>query len=491
MKLDGEYLQALREEARDRKRRAARANLLDFTRFTKDEFEENWHHKVICYYLEKVISREITRFMLNIPPRHTKSELVSRRLPAYVLGRNPDEEIIACSYGDSLASAFNRDVQRIIDSDSYRELFPDTCLSGKNIRTAASGSTLRNNDIFEIVGRNGKYRSAGVGSGITGQGFGIGIADDPIKDYKDASSPTVRKALRDWYDTTFLTREAKNGAIIICQTRWNKDDLSGQLLDLAASDPEADQFVVLSLPAICEKERELPEEIYDELRIEPRKVGEALWPSRYPISKLAKRRASSPQKFKAVYQQSPTTEGGTVFQVGNISIVQASPAKFEKVIRYWDKAGTQGGDGAETAGVRIGLFEGRYYVTDVRSGRWSALEREKTMKQTAILDGVETEIWVEQEPGSGGKESAERTIQNLAGFNIYADRVTGSKEDRADPFSAQVEAGNVILVAGAWNAGYISQLEDFPNGKYKDKVDASSGAFNKLTLGDDFIFFSV
>jgi predicted phage terminase large subunit-like protein len=122
-----------------------------------------------------------------------------------------------------------------------------------------------------------------------------------------------------------------------------------------------------------------------------------------------------------------------------------------------------------------------YYVLDVVKGQWSSLQRKQVMHQVAELDGHAVTIWTEQEPGSGGKESAQNTIRDLAGWNIRKERVTGDKVTRAQPYAAQVEAKNVRLLRGEWNESYLAELHGFPTGKLKDQVDASSGAFNKLT----------
>jgi len=155
-------------------------------------------------------------------------------------------------------------------------------------------------------------------------------------------------------------------------------------------------------------------------------------------------------------------------------------------VRYWDKAGTEGGRGARTAGILMAKDEqGLFYVLDALCGRWSALEREQIIREAAKSDGQDVAIWVEQEPGSGGKESAEATIRNLAGFVVQAEPVTGDKVSRARPFAAQAEAGNVKILRGSWNHDYLSELCAFPLGALKDQVDASSGAFNKLLLEEE------
>ena len=157
-------------------------------------------------------------------------------------------------------------------------------------------------------------------------------------------------------------------------------------------------------------------------------------------------------------------------------------------VRHWDKGGIEGG-GKYSCGVLMARADtGLFYVEDVIRGQWSALQRENAIKTTAELDRAKYGLipnWTEQEPGSGGKESAESTVRNLAGFSIYSERVTGDKATRAMPFSSQHEAGNVYLVRGDWNRAYIDELTMFPNGAYSDQVDGSSGAFNKLSMGQE------
>jgi predicted phage terminase large subunit-like protein len=166
------------------------------------------------------------------------------------------------------------------------------------------------------------------------------------------------------------------------------------------------------------------------------------------------------------------------------AIVPAAPVDARRV-RYWDKAGTAG-DGDYSCGALVGRTDaGRYFVEDMIRGQWSSGEREKVMRQTAMLDEQKyghVAIWHEQEPGSGGKDSADATTRNLAGFAVRAERITGDKQTRAMPFAAQCEAGNVDLIAGAWNAAFLDELTTFPNAAHDDQVDAASGAFNKLAV---------
>ena len=179
-----------------------------------------------------------------------------------------------------------------------------------------------------------------------------------------------------------------------------------------------------------------------------------------------------------------------MFPIEKFQVVPAlDHREIKRSVRYWDKAGTADG-GAYTAGVLMHLLhDGRCVIGDMRRGQWSALEREKVIKSTAEMDKrafPRHVIWVEQEPGSSGKESAEATIRMLAGWKVRADRVTGNKQDRAQPYAAQVQAGNVLLLAGEWNRAFLDEQETFPAGKYKDQVDAAAGAFNKVTTGSTY-----
>lgn len=451
----------------------ATRSVLDFTTYTMRDYETNWHHRVMCEYLDKFARLEIKRLMIFTPPRYGKSELVSRRLPSFILGREPSAPIITASYGADLARRMNRDVQRIIDDPAYMRIFPKTRLSGKNIRTIASGSWLRNSDEFEVVEYNGYYRGAGVGGAITGMGMKYGIIDDPIKNRQDADSKTVREGIWEWYTSTFRTRLAPGGGILLTMTRWHPDGLEARLLDLAKSNPKADQWIVVSLPAIYEGEANE----YDK-----RQIGEPLWPARYSLDELEATQAASRRDWDALYQQRPKALEGGMFKRHWFKIIKAAPASTNR-IRYWDKAGSEG-KGDWSVGVLMSRStDGRFCIEDIRRGQWSAMEREAVIKQTAQLDQQQhghVTIWQEQEPGSGGKESAENTVRNLAGFAIRTERVTGDKVTRADPFSAQCEAGNVSIIEADWNLAYLEEMAGFPNDTHDDQVDASSGAFNKL-----------
>ena len=211
--------------------RKARNNLACFTLYTFPKFKMGWFHREVCRELDEfladVVAGKSPRLILTAPPRHGKSQLVSREFPAYLLGRYPDMSVIACSYSSDLSTRMNRDVQRIMDSPAYHRLF-DSYLAGREAvaATGDNGAYERTTKLLEIVGHQGSYRSAGVGNGITGTGCDILIVDDPFKDRKEAYSETVRDSVYGWYTSTASTRLSPGGGIIVMCTRWHpiKDD---------------------------------------------------------------------------------------------------------------------------------------------------------------------------------------------------------------------------------------------------------------------------
>ena len=219
-----------------------------------------------------------------------------------MLGRNPDLRVLGCSHTATLASDMNRDVQKIIDHDAYRALYPETTLCSRNVRTLAGSLPLRNSDTFEIVGHRGLYHGAGVGAAIVGKGYDVMLLDDLLSGREAADSPTQRENVWKWFTGDCYTRRGgKDTRIALITTRWHPEDPAGKLLTLAAENRTADQWHVLSLAAVRELEDCHPED--------PRAEGEALWPERYPLSELMKTKAANPYDWLSQYQQRPIAQG--------------------------------------------------------------------------------------------------------------------------------------------------------------------------------------
>lgn len=303
-------------------RRRARTNLLDFTTYTNKKYQVNWHHELVCQKLDQIASGELKRLIISMPPRHGKSELVSRRFPAYILGRNPDTKIIATSYSANLASRMNRDAQRIIESKEYQILFPDTKLASGSKGLDIRDHSTQNASMFEVVGHEGAYISAGVRGSITGSGFDIGIIDDPFKNREEAESETIRTRVWEWYESTFYTRQEEDAAILMTMTRWHENDLVGMVLDLAENDPDADQWEVIVLPALSE----------DELAPYDQRTGpeQALWRGKYSEEKLKKTRATvAVYTWLSLYQQRPSAAKGNLFKRDSFQYFTESPLTYD------------------------------------------------------------------------------------------------------------------------------------------------------------------
>lgn len=304
------------------------------------------------------------------------------------------------------------------------------------------------------------------------------IVDDP-HNIIEGESAVQRQRVLDWWDYSMSTRlnNPKTGAYVLIMQRVHENDLTGHLLET-----QGRKWEHLKLPARYEGHKVISTSLHTE---DPRtNDGDPLWPEQYGEAELRELEGQLGAYGTAgQLQQRPSPREGGLFRVRQLlkNIVKEVPQSFvARSVRYWDKAGTAG-SGCLTAGVLMHeLKDHTILIADVQAGQWGALEREERIKATALLDGRRVRVWIEQEPGSGGKESAEATIRNLSGWVCKADRVTGSKESRAEPLAAQVEAGNVFVLDRDWTRDFIEEMELFPNGKYKDRTDAAAGAFNKL-----------
>ena len=278
----------------------AQNNLIDFAIATDPNYQDTWFHETLAKTLqssiEKVENGEDVRIIITTPPRNGKTEISTKKFPAFVLGKHPEWPIIVTSYSSELAVDFGFATRDIMQSASYQKIFtsrlrPDAKAKGK-----------------WLTDKNGGYTAAGAGGSITGKGFKIGVIDDPFKNREEAASKTIRDSRWDWYRSTFYTRQEGATAIIVIMTRWHTDDLVGRLLKKQKEDEENgeenyDKWHLIEFPAIA---------IRDETF---RDKGEALWPEKYPIEKLKKiETALGPYEFAALYQCNPITAENQEFK---------------------------------------------------------------------------------------------------------------------------------------------------------------------------------
>lgn len=448
--------------AQEARRELARRSMAEFTLYTDANYKMNWHHRLICDYLDRWARKEIRRLMIFTAPRHGKSELVSRKLPAYIFGINPDTSIIATSYAADLASRMNRDVQRIMDSPRYAELFPGSRLYGKNIRSVANGSYLRNSDIFEIVGHRGSYRSAGVGGGITGMGGEYIIIDDPTKNREEANSGTMRDKLWDWYTSTLYTRLERDGCILVTLTRWHEDDLAGRLLDRMKHGGE--QWTIINLPAECEE----PVAPYD-----IRKPGQALWPWKYDEKALADIKATiGTYDWSALYQQRPQPAQGVIFKREwfNEENTYTTPPHMNMIIQSWDLPFVKSEDSAKCACIVMGRAGAKIYILDVFNEKLDFAENVAAFRRISAKHPKARAKVVENK--ANGPAIVSLLQKEIPGIIPYEPK--GGKEERAIAATPYFEAGNVMLPRNApWVQEFVEQLVGFPSGKFKDMVDAT------------------
>ena len=457
----------------------ARRHLIDFARYTNPAYQVGWFNKTVSdaltQFLADVVAGKQPRLMIFAPPRHGKSELFSRNLPAFALGKYPDLQMIACSYSADLASRMNRDVQRIIDSPGYQEVFPDTRLNGKNIHTVASNA-LRNSEIFEIVGHKGAYRSAGVGGGITGMGADIAIIDDAVKDAAEANSQTYRDKVWEWYTTTLYTRLSPNSGILLGMTRWHDDDLAGRLLK-AAEAGEGDQWQIIRFPAIAE---------HDE---DHRCEGEALHPERYPVERLNKIKAAvGNTAWAALFQQRPQVLGGGLIRSEwfNPRYSQLPNLKWRGI---WADTAQKTKEHNDYSVFLVGGMgvDGYLYVLDILRGKWEApeLERRATdllnshkAKNSPVLGNLRF-LAVEDKASGTGLIQA---IKHKAGVPVQAVQRHTDKLTRLLDVQGFMESGRVRLPANApWVNDLLAECEAFKadmKHAHDDQVDTLIDAIN-------------
>ncbi len=414
------------------------------------------HLILIAEKLQQIQHKQCRRLIVMMPPRHGKSEFISKYFPAWYLLRNPNKRVILASYESDFAASWGRKARELVEE--FGPVF------GVNLRQDSHAANR-----WDLKDRNGGMQTAGVRGPLTGKGMDIGIVDDYTKNDEEANSETYREKAWDWFLSTFSTRLHKGGSMVVVATRWHEDDIIGRLLK--AQEAGGEKWDVLNLPAIAEER-----ENFGFLKRSP---GDALCPDLIPAPMLTEIRGRlGDYWWNALYQQTPFPRGGGIFKRDMIERIEQAPANVIRV-RAWDLAASK--TGKRTAGVRLAKsVTGEYIVENVVAGKWEPSERDAIIKRTAIEDGEGVQIKIEQEPGSGGIAQIHSLVRMLQGFNVEGVKVSGDKITRADPIASQSNVGNMKMIDGEWNERFLGELEAFPTGVYMDQVDALSLAFNAL-----------
>lgn len=423
------------------RRKQATESLIKFTEFTFPRYRTAAHHQIIAERLERVIRRDCKRLMLLLPPRHGKSELASKRFPAFALGKRPELQFISASATSGLAEDFGREVRNIIASQEYENLFPRTELA-EDSQAKGKWNTKS----------GGVYYAVGVGGAVIGRGADIFLIDDPYSTMADAQSETTRKNVWEWYTGTVYNRLQPGGSIVLINHRMHEDDLTGALISQMQAG--GDEWEIVELPAISDK-------------------GEALWPEAYPLEALNQiKRNTLPRFWSALYQQQPSPEEGEYFKREWFRWY-SEPPKHMRRYGASDYAVTADGGDYTVHGVCGVDPEDNLYVLDI----WrSQSESHKWVE--AFIDMLAT-----HKPMNWGEEQGQ-IIKSLGPFidkrmrerKVYARRTqftsVADKATRCRSFQARAAMGKVYLPQNApWVADLLTELCNFPAGKHDDQVD--------------------
>lgn len=472
-------------------RELCRRDLLAYIQRFKPDYKAGWVHQVICHKLEQfyknVKAGKSPRLMLFMPPRHGKSEIVSNNFPSWVLGNSPSMEIMLSSYAVTLATDFSKSNRERLRDPIYQQIFPQA-----RVDRNAEGA-----EYWRTTHRGG-FLAAGVGGPITGRGANIFIVDDPVKNFEEADSETVRESIKNWWRSTARTRLSPGGGVLVIQTRWHDDDLSGFLereylegLKDGVPEEELEKYEIISFPAEAESEEYLDEEynLYKSKKdveesgvkaVLVRNPGDPLHPERYSLQYLRQtRRTMGDRLYGALYQQNPVPDSGDFFRLEDFRYYNQPPNMGPRPVYFaWDFAVSTKQSADFSVGV-AGMYNerGDFIVLEVLRGRWRVAELTDRMvdlvsryKHNAAKMGVEQgTIWEAIKDSFYAKLQA----RNLAVAIDHSLRPISDKRVRARPLQAWMQSGRLIFPAGQpWMEQVRTELLRFDAGVHDDVVDA-------------------
>ena len=437
---------------------ACRGGFLTFVRAIWPEFITGSHHELVAQKLERVASGELKRLIVNMPPRHTKSEFASYLFPAWMIGKNPSMKIIQATHTTELAVGFGRKIKNLLEREDYRAIFPEAKLS---MDSKASGRW--------DTDRGGMYYAVGVGSNLAGRGGDLIVIDDPHSEQTAMSAHGFDDAW-DWYTGGPRQRLQPGAAIVVVMTRWSDKDLTGQLLRAQGMDKDADQWEVVELPAIMPS-------------------GKACWPQYWSLKDLEAVKASIPvAKWNAQYQQNPTGDETAILKREWWKVWEKDKVpNLEYVIQSYDTAFSKKETADYSAITTWGVFypeEGgtpNLILLDSQKGRWDFPE----LKEVAydLYKFWDPETVIIEAKATGLPLTHELRNMGIPVVNFTPSR-GNDKLSRVNSIAPLFESGMIWAPQKKWAEELIEECASFPNGAYDDLVDSTTQALMRYRQGN-------
>ena len=464
-KLDTNTLKLILKNAVEEKRELAQGDFMKFVKVVWPEFIEGSHHKIYAEKLNRIANGELKRLIVNMPPRHTKSEFASHLFPAFFMGRHPKSKLIQTTHTGELAIRFGRKAKNLIESEEYASVFPDVRLAADS---KAAGRWESNH--------KGEYFAAGVGGAITGRGADLLIIDDPHSE-QDALSPHVLDAHYEWYTSGPRQRLQPGGAIVLVMTRWSIKDLTGKLLDAQNKSDAADKWEIVEFPAVIN--------------------NKPMWGNFWDMKGLDSVKASIPlTKWQAQWMQQPTSEEGALIKrewwrtwesdnIPNLDfIIQSYDTAFSKKESADFSAITTWGVFDPDDGTGKGLI-----LLDAKKDRWNFPElKAEAMEQYKYW---EPEMVLIEAKASGLPLTHELQKMGIPVINYTPSR-GNDKHSRVNSVAPLFESGAIWAPKKDFADDVIEECAAFPFGDHDDYVDSTTQALMKyrqgyhVTLKDDF-----
>lgn len=448
-------------------------NYLQYIQYMDPLFCQGPHHEIIAEKLEAVERGDITRLMIFMPPRSSKSYMTSNWFPTWFFGRHPRAQILHVTYTIDLAEEWGRFARNVLTSPEYQRVFPDITVSSDS-RSAIRWDT----------NKGGRYRAAGITGGIAGKGASLAIIDDPLNE-QDAYSKAAREHVKRWYPGGLRSRLMPGGRIILTSTRWHEDDLPGWLLAEAEANPKKEQWEVLNIPALLDKKSsvllDLPEgTTYWPPHQNPPDGAELIgWSTDYL---LQTREDTPPDQWQALYMQNPTAEGGNIIKTEYWQRWQGTePPGCDYIFMSLDTAFSQKETANYSAITTWGIFHhvdpeteeriANLILLGAKKGRWDFPQLKQEFLETYEFHRPDNAL-IEK------KASGQSLIQELvkSGFPVIPYQPDKDKEARAHACTPMFWSERVWAPRKRWAEDVIMECASFPSGRHDDYVDCVTQA---------------